>query len=108
MISIRARRSAARRAADALGMGSSLVRYNGGEHTACAKTTDCIQDVIETYLFDLRLPEEGFACPGRTISFGSAAGLREQSGAPAPDFWRTPAVPHASGLFDPKRGFHRG
>jgi len=99
--------SSARRVADALG-ASHLVRYTGGGHTAFAKTTDCIQDLIETYLFDLRLPEEGFACPGRTISFGPPAGLREQSSAPAPDFWRTPAVPDASGLFDPKRGFHRG
>jgi len=99
--------SSARRVADALG-ASHLVRYTGGGHTAFAKTTDCIQDLIETYLFDLRLPEEGFACPGRTISFGPPAGLREQSSAPAPDFWRTPAVPDASGLFDPKRRFHRG
>jgi pimeloyl-ACP methyl ester carboxylesterase len=99
--------SSARRVADALGMGRSLVRYTGGGHTAFAKTTDCIQDLIETYLFDLRLPEEGFACPGRTISFGPPAGLRQQSPEPDTDFWRTPA-PHAPGLLDPKRGFHGG
>lgn len=92
--------SAARRLADVLGMDRSLVRYTGGGHTAFAKTTACIQETIEAYLFDLRLPAEGFACEGRTISFGPppSSSLRQTSGASpteviAPDFWPMWSVP---------------
>jgi TAP-like protein len=91
--------SAARRLADVLGMDRSLVRYTGGGHTAFAKTTACVQDTIEAYLFDLRVPEEGFACPGRTIDFDPPS-LRQANGAAAteasmPDFWGTPPIPRA-------------
>jgi pimeloyl-ACP methyl ester carboxylesterase len=93
--------SSARRLADVLGMDRSLVRYMGGGHTAFAKTTPCIQETIENYLFDLRVPEEGFACPGRVISFAppSAPSLRTTSDTEPvdvlfpPDFWPMPFVP---------------
>lgn len=89
--------SSARRLADVLGMDRSLVRYTGGGHTAFAKTTECIQATIEAYLFDLRLPAEGFACPGRVISFAEPS--QRQTGntlsidSVSPDFWSTPPVP---------------
>jgi hypothetical protein len=89
--------SSARRLADMLGMERSLVRYTGGGHTAFAKTTACIQETIEAYLFDLRVPDEGFACPGRPIAFEPSS-QRQTSDAlteigVTPDFWGTPPVP---------------
>jgi len=89
--------SSARRLADTLGMERSLVRYTGGGHTAFAKTTACIQETIESYLFDLRVPEEGFACPGRVISFGPSLQRSTSDALPggdaSPDFWGAPPVP---------------
>jgi hypothetical protein len=86
----------ARSMAHALGMERSLVRYTGGGHTAFAKTTQCIQDVIESYLFDLRLPPEGFSCPGQTVSFGPSLSLQRStsgSGDVVPqDLWSAPAI----------------
>jgi pimeloyl-ACP methyl ester carboxylesterase len=69
----------ARRMAHALGMERSLVRYVGGGHTAFAKTTACVQETIERYLFDLRVPPEGFTCPGQPISFGPSSSLQRGS-----------------------------
>jgi pimeloyl-ACP methyl ester carboxylesterase len=89
--------SSARRLADMLGMERSLVRYTGGGHTAFAKTTACIQETIEAYLFDLRVPEEGFACPGRVIAFEPSTQRQTNGALPVtgafPDFWGTPPVP---------------
>jgi pimeloyl-ACP methyl ester carboxylesterase len=85
--------SSARRLADTLGMDRSLVRYAGGGHTAFAKTTECIQETIEGYLFDLRVPAEGFACPGRVPVFAPPS--QRQTGetlsidSVSPDFWGT-------------------
>jgi pimeloyl-ACP methyl ester carboxylesterase len=89
--------SSARRLADVLGMDRSLVRYTGGGHTAFAKTTACVQETIEAYLFELRVPSEGFACQGRVISFAQPS-QRQTSDALSidsmtPDFWGTPPVP---------------
>lgn len=89
--------SSARRLADMLGMEHSLVRYAGGGHTAFAKTTACIQETIENYLFDLRLPAEGFVCPGRVVTFAQPA-QRQTSDAmsidsASPGLWGTAPVP---------------
>lgn len=85
--------SSARRLADMLGMERSLVRYAGGGHTAFAKTTECVQETIENYLFDLRLPAEGFVCPGRVITFAPPT-LRQTTDA-------TPFDSASPGLWGP-------
>ncbi|MGH8241575.1 MAG: hypothetical protein ACREXP_31775, partial [Steroidobacteraceae bacterium] len=41
-------------------------------HTAFFGTTACIRDAVVSYLVDLRLPPEGFACAGQPISFASS------------------------------------
>jgi pimeloyl-ACP methyl ester carboxylesterase len=52
------------RLAQALGMEQHVVRYQGGGH-GLAQRSDlpCISEVIDTYLFDLRLPPAGYTCP---------------------------------------------
>jgi pimeloyl-ACP methyl ester carboxylesterase len=89
--------SSARRLADMLGMERSLVRYTGGGHTAFAKTTACVQETIEAYLFDLRVPAEGFACPGRVIAFEPSSQRQTSDASPvnsvSSDFWGMPPVP---------------
>jgi hypothetical protein len=63
----------ARGMAHALGMEDSLLRYEGGGHTAFFKGIACIDAAIETYLIDRRLPPPGSSCPAQTVSFGAAA-----------------------------------
>lgn len=63
----------ARSMARTLGMERSLVRYEGGGHSAYfhhfGPRIACIDNVVENYLFDLRVPPEGFSCAARTIQF---------------------------------------
>ncbi len=43
--------------------GSRLVTYEGAEHTAYRRLTDCIDTPVTTYLLDLVPPEDGLRCP---------------------------------------------
>jgi pimeloyl-ACP methyl ester carboxylesterase len=61
----------ARRLARALGFERNILRYAGGGHTAFFSTTACVQDAVVEYVVTLRLPREGFACPGRPLSFAA-------------------------------------
>jgi pimeloyl-ACP methyl ester carboxylesterase len=63
----------ARRLARALGFERNVLRYAGGGHTAFFTTTACVQDTVVDYLVTLRLPREGFACPGQPVTFESTA-----------------------------------
>jgi pimeloyl-ACP methyl ester carboxylesterase len=61
-----------RHLARSLGMESSLLRYQGGGHTAVSLArvgVPCIDDLARRYLFDLELPPAGFACPAQPIVF---------------------------------------
>ena len=59
----------ARRLARALGFERNVLRYAGGGHTAFFSTTACVQDTAVDYLVELRVPPEGFTCPGQPIAF---------------------------------------
>ena len=71
----------ARGLAHALGMEDSLLRYEGGGHTAFFKGIACIDAAIDAYLIDRQLPPPGSSCPAQPVRFGSAA--RTLSGARA-------------------------
>ena len=65
----------ARSMARTLGMESSLIRYEGGTHSTYFTPSRfgpriaCIDSAVEAYLFDLRVPPEGFACAARPVVF---------------------------------------
>jgi pimeloyl-ACP methyl ester carboxylesterase len=63
----------ARRLARALGFERNVLRYAGGGHTAFFSTTACIQDTVVDYLVELRVPPEGFTCPGQPVTFESTS-----------------------------------
>jgi hypothetical protein len=63
----------AQRLARALGFERNIVRYAGGGHTAFFSTTACVQDTVVDYLVTLRLPREGFTCPGQPVTFESTS-----------------------------------
>jgi pimeloyl-ACP methyl ester carboxylesterase len=65
----------ARNLAYALGMDKSLLRYEGGGHTAFFKGITCIDQAIETYLIDRQLPLPAYTCPAQPVSFAAAARL---------------------------------
>ena len=56
-----------------LGMERHVVRYQGGGHTTFI-AVPCMSAMGEAYLYDLKLPEEGFSCPARPVVFTPAAG----------------------------------
>ena len=65
-----------KRMAQALGMAQHVVRYQGGGHGLVGRRdVPCINDVIDAYLFDLRLPSAGYTCP--TVSL--APGVQQNS-----------------------------
>jgi pimeloyl-ACP methyl ester carboxylesterase len=58
-----------KRMAQALGMEQHVVRYQGGGHVLVQRSDiPCISDVIDSYLFDLRLPSEGYTCPAVSLA----------------------------------------
>jgi pimeloyl-ACP methyl ester carboxylesterase len=64
----------ARSMARTLGMERSLIRYEGGTHSVDltrpgSARIACIDQAVEGYLFDLRVPPEGFACAARPVVF---------------------------------------
>ncbi len=65
----------ARSMARTLGMESSLIRYEGGTHSTYftpgrfGPRIACIDSAVEAYLFDLRVPPEGFSCAARPVVF---------------------------------------
>jgi pimeloyl-ACP methyl ester carboxylesterase len=63
----------ARSMARTLGMERSLIRYEGGSHSAyfphSGPRIACIDNAVEAYLFELRVPAEGFACAARPVLF---------------------------------------
>jgi pimeloyl-ACP methyl ester carboxylesterase len=73
----------ARRVARALGFERNVLRYAGGGHTAFFRTTGCVKDTAVDYLVELRVPPEGFTCPGQPIAFASASLNRGRSVHPA-------------------------
>jgi pimeloyl-ACP methyl ester carboxylesterase len=81
-----------RRMARALGMERSLIRYEGGGHTAFGNDSACMQDAIDSYLFDLKIPSDGFSCPAVPFDFSdglqSAAARTRVPGLPPGPFWR--------------------
>ena len=84
----------ARNLAYALGMDKTLLRYEGGGHTAFFKGIRCIDQAVETYLIDRRLPPPGFTCPAQPVSFATAARLSAGRSAAAQidsGFW--PSTP---------------
>jgi hypothetical protein len=63
----------ARRLARALGFERNVLRYAGGGHTALFTTIACVQNTVVDYLVTLRLPREGFSCPGQPVTFESTS-----------------------------------
>jgi hypothetical protein len=58
-----------KRMAQALGMAQHVVRYQGGGHGLVQRSDiPCISDVIDAYLFDLRLPSTGYTCPAVSLA----------------------------------------
>jgi pimeloyl-ACP methyl ester carboxylesterase len=56
--------------ATTLGMERHVVRYLGGGHTAYARFGNvCVDRVGDDYLFERRLPPEGFSCAARPVAF---------------------------------------
>jgi pimeloyl-ACP methyl ester carboxylesterase len=51
------------RLGQAMGDDRHVVRYQGGGHGVIDRAQPCIADAVDGYLFDLRLPREGLACP---------------------------------------------
>jgi len=58
--------------AHALGMDRTIIRYQGGGHTAVGVSA-CIDDAVVAYLLNLTVPAEGFSCPAQPIGFGPPA-----------------------------------
>jgi pimeloyl-ACP methyl ester carboxylesterase len=59
------------RLAQALGMEQHVMRYQGGGHGLVQRSDSaCISDVIDAYLFELRLPPEGYTCPAVALAPG--------------------------------------
>lgn len=58
--------------AHTLGMEASLVRYEGGGHTASSFATQgvpCIDQLAHSYLFNLDVPPSGTSCPALPVTF---------------------------------------
>ena len=70
-------------------MERGVVRYAGSGHTAFFTTTACIQDTVVEYLVRLKLPREGYTCPGQPISFAVSQRL---TGATATSIVTIPEV----------------
>ena len=62
--------------AQALGMENSLIRYEGGGHTAFFAGIPCITEAIARYLIDLKVPPPGFSCPALPVEFSTSPGSR--------------------------------
>jgi len=58
-----------RNMAAALGSKATLVRYQGGGHTAYTAGSDCIDHAVEAYVRDLTVPPHGLTCPAMPLSF---------------------------------------
>lgn len=86
----------ARAMAQALGMEQSLLRYEGGGHTAFFKGIGCIDAAANDYLINLTLPPAGATCPAMPVSFGPPASTRTIAAAAAlganPELWGTSPV----------------
>ncbi|MDQ3252358.1 MAG: alpha/beta hydrolase [Acidobacteriota bacterium] len=93
-----------RRLARALGMEQSLIRYQGGGHTAVAQFSPCINSALKAYLFDLTIPAEGFSCPAQPIRFNPPAAPAAAEGKLKTDTLKDhqPCVPPVD--FDPTTG----
>ncbi len=61
-----------RNMAATLGMERSVVRYQGGGHTTFI-AVPCMTRVGEAYLYELKLPEEGFSCAAKPVPFTPGA-----------------------------------
>lgn len=58
--------------ARALGMEASVVRYQGGGHTAFFQRSQCIAAAMIEYLFTRTVPD-GLVCPAMPIGSGPSA-----------------------------------
>lgn len=43
---------------------SALLTYEGYGHTIYGYDSDCVNDVVDSYLIDLEVPDDGASCPG--------------------------------------------
>lgn len=79
----------ARAMAQALGMEHSLLRYEGGGHTAFFKGIACIDAAARDYLLDLTLPPAGATCAAQPVRFAPSPGARGAGTADSVDvgFW---------------------
>ena len=70
----------------AMGNDRHIVRYQGGGHGVIDREQPCIADTVDAYLFDLKLPQEGLACPAEVtpgvVEGASARGLALPSEGP--------------------------
>jgi pimeloyl-ACP methyl ester carboxylesterase len=85
----------ARSLAYALGMDKTLLRYEGGGHTALFQGITCIDQAVETYLIDRQLPPPAFTCPAQPVSFATAARLsggRTAAGQIDTGFWSSTPI----------------
>jgi len=58
-----------RNLAAALGPKATLVRYQGGGHTAYLFGSGCVDRAVESYLRDLTVPPAGLTCPAQPLAF---------------------------------------
>ena len=64
------------RLAHAMGDDRHIVRYQGGGHGVVGRQQPCIRETVEAYLFDLKVPAEGLACPAEVTPGVESAGTR--------------------------------
>ncbi len=60
----------------ALGMEEYVLRYQGGGHTAYGLGSDCVNDAVNDYLIDRKLPSLGTICEAEPVSFAFPSGLQ--------------------------------
>jgi pimeloyl-ACP methyl ester carboxylesterase len=76
------------RLGQAMGNDRHVVRYQGGGHGVIDRAQPCIANAVDGYLFDLRLPAEGLACPAEVAppppSLGSLASGRPSASPETP------------------------
>ena len=76
------------RLGQAMGNDRHIVRYQGGGHGVIDRAQPCIANAVDAYLFDLRRPAEGLACPAEVVppppSIGTLGSSRPSVSPEAP------------------------
>jgi hypothetical protein len=60
--------------AKTLGMEKHVLRYQGGGHTIYGLGSACVNNAVNTYLIDRKLPAVGASCAAEPVSFTFPAG----------------------------------